>query len=817
MSDLALGNLWAWAVQVAAIASAGLMLPVLVRLTAPVPRLTYLRGLLLACLVLPLIQPWVPLEAPPSGVRLEAPPAGVGAILGDAGGVASPPTAPPSRGPWSWREAWPWPLAQTLVGIALAGALARFAWLGLGFWSLGRLRRRARPLEPIPPPVEDARMAVGASADVLISGSVPRPVTFGLRRPVVIVPESYLTLEPDEQRTIAMHELLHVRRRDWVRTLGDELVRAVLWFHPAIWWLIDQIHLGIEQVVDREVVRLSGARRPYLEALLKIAACRSVPLLQPASMFLNQRHLAQRVAALVKEASMSRVRLVASLVAVGVLLVTSGYFVVQAFPLHTVLEPVVLPAIPAGAATSAATPPAVAKTAQATTSVGQQTKPVVDPKQQVPRPGMVTPPATPPGPPKVDEPTLRAKIDADPSSPSAYFALAKLLENQQRFAEAEQTLIQARGVDPMPARSLLQLAGYYNRRGDFDLCIAALKERFELEPANAEAPYTIATYYWDKAFRDSTLSDNDKNAMAAKGLIAIDDALRLKPDYVEAITYKSLLIRLLASLTPNPERQQMLIAQADKYRDQAIALKKRDFEVPSDAVRVGSNVAPPRKVKDVKPEYPAAAQDAQVSGVVILEALIGTDGKVEKARVLRSIPMLDQAALDAVTQWEFTPTLLNGTPVPVVMTATVNFVSSSGSSGGEIGDAAAPPPPPPPPPAAKVASTASGVGTVTPAADLWYPPDVVRVGGGIQPPRKLVDVRPVYPQEAQDAGVQGVVILETVIGTDGSVMKARVLRSIPMLDQAALDAVTQWEFTPTALNGILVPVVMTVTVNFTKR
>ncbi len=94
---------------------------------------------------------------------------------------------------------------------------------------------------------------------------------------------------------------------------------------------------------------------------------------------------------------------------------------------------------------------------------------------------------------------------------------------------------------------------------------------------------------------------------------------------------------------------------------------------PQAPVRVGGNIKPPVKTKDVKPVYPAIAQSARVQGVVIIEATIGPSGKVQDARVLRSIPLLDQAALDAVRQWEFTPTLLNGVPVPVIMTVTVNF------------------------------------------------------------------------------------------------------------------------------------------------
>ena len=119
-----------------------------------------------------------------------------------------------------------------------------------------------------------------------------------------------------------------------------------------------------------------------------------------------------------------------------------------------------------------------------------------------------------------------------------------------------------------------------------------------------------------------------------------------------------------------------------------------------------------------------------------------------------------------------------------------------GVTGGIVGGLeAAPPPPPPPPP----------------------PPAPVRVGGAIKQPTKIKDQRPVYPPIAQSARVQGVVIIEAVIGPDGRVQEAKVLRSIPLLDAAALDAVKQWTYTPTLLNGQPVPVIMTVTVNFTLQ
>jgi protein TonB len=110
---------------------------------------------------------------------------------------------------------------------------------------------------------------------------------------------------------------------------------------------------------------------------------------------------------------------------------------------------------------------------------------------------------------------------------------------------------------------------------------------------------------------------------------------------------------------------------------------------------------------------------------------------------------------------------------------------------------------------------ASGIAgaVVTPPSDTG-PTGPIRVGGNIRTPTKTHSAAPIYPPTAREAGVQGVIILEVVIGVDGAVSNARVLRSIPLLDQAALDAVRQWRYEPTLLNGVPTPVIMTVTVNF---
>ena len=88
---------------------------------------------------------------------------------------------------------------------------------------------------------------------------------------------------------------------------------------------------------------------------------------------------------------------------------------------------------------------------------------------------------------------------------------------------------------------------------------------------------------------------------------------------------------------------------------------------------IDPSITPPRKVKDVRPVYPAAAQRAKVEGTVVVEITVGVDGRVADARVVRSIPGLDQAALDSARGWEFTPALRNGVPTPFVLPVTVSF------------------------------------------------------------------------------------------------------------------------------------------------
>jgi TonB family protein len=205
----------------------------------------------------------------------------------------------------------------------------------------------------------------------------------------------------------------------------------------------------------------------------------------------------------------------------------------------------------------------------------------------------------------------------------------------------------------------------------------------------------------------------------------------------------------------------------------------------------GARGAPKRirsatKIKDVEPRYPEAAKTAGVEGTVKLELVVGRDGRVQDVVVFDSIPLLNQAAIDAAKQWRFEPTVENGVAIPVTFLADVRFTLPTALPT----PTPAPAPPPSPAPA---------------------PPTPPAGGSGI---RRTKSVDPIYPQEAIDAGVSGTVRLLVTVGPDGRVKEAKVTQSIPLLDKAAVDAVMQWEYEPNVQNGVAVPMTISVSVTF---
>jgi tetratricopeptide (TPR) repeat protein len=152
----------------------------------------------------------------------------------------------------------------------------------------------------------------------------------------------------------------------------------------------------------------------------------------------------------------------------------------------------------------------------------------------------------------------------------------KMYEDAGRYDEAEETLLTAPGgAAERPERCTCTLAGYYNRQGQFDKTMEALDMRAQREPNNPEAFYTIATFYWDKAYRDFRLPADQKAKYVDDGLVAVEKALSLRDDYLDAVAFKNLLLREKAKYVKDRAEYDKLIAEANRLQQRAVELQKR--------------------------------------------------------------------------------------------------------------------------------------------------------------------------------------------------------------------------------------------------
>jgi tetratricopeptide (TPR) repeat protein len=172
------------------------------------------------------------------------------------------------------------------------------------------------------------------------------------------------------------------------------------------------------------------------------------------------------------------------------------------------------------------------------------------------------------------EPIVQKMIEMDPSDTTNYFQLAKIYEDAGNYEQAEAAYLKARDAHPKDAAVYMQMAAFYNRQGRFDKTMEALNQRAAQDPHNPEGYYTIAVYYWDKTFRDKALNDATRHEYINSGMEAVDKAISIKSDYMEAIVYKGLLLRLEAIMEKDRKRQAELIKEADALRDRAKALQK---------------------------------------------------------------------------------------------------------------------------------------------------------------------------------------------------------------------------------------------------
>ncbi len=207
---------------------------------------------------------------------------------------------------------------------------------------------------------------------------------------------------------------------------------------------------------------------------------------------------------------------------------------------------------------------------------------------------------------------------------------------------------------------------------------------------------------------------------------------------------------------------------------------------PSGPLKVSSGTMQGALISHVNPVYPLIAKKAHVQGAVVLHAIISKTGTVENLQALSGPTMLMGSAMDAVRQWVYKPFLLNGQPVEVETTITVNYT---------FGEATGP----------QDQAAASGDGMETP----------MRIGGNVSPPVLVYSPEPEYSEQARVAKLSGSVVVNLWVDASGNPTHVRVVRGLGMgLDEKALDAVKQYKFKPAMEDGKPVLVELNSEVNF---
>jgi TonB family protein len=238
-------------------------------------------------------------------------------------------------------------------------------------------------------------------------------------------------------------------------------------------------------------------------------------------------------------------------------------------------------------------------------------------------------------------------------------------------------------------------------RAAFDRKAADMEQAAAQQPGNAQAQHLVGSFYYEKS-RDVALSAEERRGYIDRGIAAEDRALAADPEYVEALVYKNILLRTKATMDTDPAVQAALIREADALRNRALELAQaqRGKAIPEGTVvntnvpqppppppppggasepikwvyaetQVAAAAGAPVKTRDVRPIFAPMVIKSGYKGEVVVEANVDSRGKVSQVRVIRSQPMLTQATIDAVRQWEFDPATVpaGGT----LITVTANF------------------------------------------------------------------------------------------------------------------------------------------------
>lgn len=655
--ELLVQNIASHWVQAGVVAAASLSAMRLLSVRAPDYRLIALQLTLLTTLLLPLMQPYAAVEP------FQQSPVPVG----DATFVQTKFFDAEIVGPQA-----PMPLidpVQAFLLVVVAGVALRLTWLVCGVIRLMRFSRCATEIEP-PRAATALETQIGMSARYVLQSGNRGPWTFGTFRPTIALPAAFDGLASEFQRAILCHELLHVKRRDIAVALGEELATAILWFHPWVWLLRSRIRAAREQVVDARVVEILGNRDEYVRCLVSISGHDLAPhFSQAGAGMLRARELRARVDAIFQEGHMSSRHFTAATCALLMAVGATTYVAGEAVPMRS---------------QAAANPPIPQP--RSLTQQRVMTSPV-----------RLDPATTEPLNLKFSNARLRDVLAMIGQATSVVFTGYEASFDEGRPITIDATIDTTSPLESLLDRLLVPHGLRYTVTGPRTVVIA--------RSPSAQAPQAQAAVERERRQINKVYPEYPPDALdrGIQGRVVVDITVNAAGDVTTAavasgpreLHASAFKAALALKYTTGSSTTAMKIAfhytlsgsswgvsidnaltSSGTTTSVARRIERQDAVAnpdPTGAYRISGNLQPPKKLKDVPPVYPAAAQEARVQGVVIMEARIDEQGNVTDVRTVRSIPLLDQAAIDAVKQWQYTPTLMNGVAVPVIITVTVNF------------------------------------------------------------------------------------------------------------------------------------------------
>ena len=646
-------NVWAWWVQAALIAASGLLLPRLLRATQARVYLPYLQFLLVVSLLLPALLPWNEPEPRTEPVNT--------AVFVPLPKSSSPQPVQPT--PLSPEKAVFWAIC--------AGMAARLTWLGLGLARLDLYRRTSWRIADLPEVLRNALAEVRAHAEFYYANPLAGPVTFGFFRPLVLLPFSFIQMPVEAQRAVAVHELLHVRRNDWLAGLIEELLVAAFWFHPAVWLIVSEIRLAREQAVDRAAVELLGDRAGYAQTLLAMSGTAPPPDCALAGPFLGRGHLFKRIHSLLKENSMPVHRTVFAYGVVVAVVAGTAIAGGQLAPLQAPPEqPSGFPSVtitPTGTMThhAALEYPEDARLSNVEGTVIVETTADAS--------GIVTGARAIAGP-----ELLRAAAERS--------ALQYMYRSKR--PESGRVAIEFR-LPRIPEVAMNQQITGIKVQG-----IPAAEEAAEEEKLSSFVGQTLTPQVWTEIRRASTghlqIELNDGQGRIHTGPVPRPASGKLASVLLATPIAEPARSELASRLERYVGREIDTNLMQDMYRDVKLispeltvwfhdkfAIVKGEpipaSDAPDSRIRVGGAVQTAKLVHAPQPQYPPEAVPHRIQGVVRFDATIDGFGNVSQLTQKSGHPMFVRSAMEAVRQWRYHATLLNGKPVEVRTVIDVNF------------------------------------------------------------------------------------------------------------------------------------------------